>query len=121
MPQRQNTIRLETPDLQGEGSFVVLRRLSWERRQKAQELLADAAGGTLPRTAEDLTLTLGFLQSNRKFTEDLLLECVVAWNWVGDDGQALPLPKDGGLALLSEAEVQFLLLALQPSVEKTKN
>jgi hypothetical protein len=121
MPQRQNTLRLETPQLQGDGSFVTLRRLSWERQQEAQRLLAEGNGGTLPRDGAEMSVTAEFLRTNEAWTREILAESVINWNWVDDAGQPMPLPVDGGIPLLSLDEVLFLLRTLQPSREQQKN
>lgn len=122
MPKRQNTIRVAADEVQGEGAFVVLRRLPWARQQEAQRLLAQAAGGTLPNDPTAMSVTAAFLDVNEEFTRAVLRECVVAWNWVDDAGEALPLPHDeASIALLSGEEVQFIVRALQGAREELKN
>jgi len=114
MPERKNTFRVAADEVQGEGSWVDLRRLSWEQQRRAQRLLAEHAGGELPRDTTKVPLTVAFLEVNSEFTREMLASGVAAWNWVDDQGQALPLPAAGGMVLLSDQEVAFLVVALQP-------
>ncbi len=122
MPERKNVMTVQSPAVQGEGSWVKLRKLSWAKQQEGQRLLAEAAGGTLPSDATSLALTADFLAVNKAFTVELLLESVIAWNWVDDEGNDLPLPQDdAAIRLLSADEVQFLVKALQGRADDQKN
>jgi hypothetical protein len=121
MPERKRTFRVESVEVQGDGSFVILRKLSWVQRQEAQLLLAEAAGGELPQDKSKIRATTAFLTTNRDFTREMLGKAVERWNWVQDDGTAMPLPADGGMELLSEDEVLFLVRALQPKEDAGKN
>lgn len=69
MAERKNkrTFRVESDAVQGEGSYVVFKRLTWE------EVLA--------------------LPDNLKAGEAAAL-AVVEWNWVDDEGKPLPLPSE---------------------------
>ncbi len=113
MPERKNTFRAPTVEVQGADSWVELRRMSWERQQVAQVLLAEAAGGVLPREQAAVRLTAEFLRQNATFTRELLAECVVGWNWVDDAGEPLALPGAGGQ--LTTDEVMLLVRLIQGS------
>lgn len=114
MPQRQNVIRVETPEVMGEGSFVMLRSLEWGSNKELQKGLADANGGVLPRSEADISsITANFIEANDALTRKLICESVLKWNWVDDDGQELPLPQDGGIDKLSMREIAFLMQTLQ--------
>jgi hypothetical protein len=118
MAQRQGLVRVDSHEVQGEGSFVVVRKIGYAQKQAASRMLAEACGGKLPTNAAaaetGFEASTEFLQSNDRFTQDLLTENVVAWNWVDDEGQALPLPKDGGVVeQLTDEEVTFLVRTIQ--------
>lgn len=118
MAQRQGSVRVPSDDVQGEGSFVVVRKIGYAQKQLASRMLADACGGRLPRRPDEaeerFTASTEFLTGNDDFTRQLLTENVLAWNWVDDDGQALPLPRAGGvIERLTDDEVTFLARAIQ--------
>lgn len=122
MPRRNNMMRVASDEVQGEGSFVLLRRIRWETQQEAQLKLAEAAGGEIASDGQGVRVTTEFLQINADFTRDLLRQCVVDWNWVDDDEKALPKPSDpAALGMLNVDEVQFIVRALQPGRDELKN
>lgn len=122
MPKRQNTVKVDSAEVQGEGSYVVLRRMSWARQNEAQRLLAEAAGGQLPSDASEMKLSGAFIQTNAEYTRQLLSESVVEWNWVDDDEKPMPLPSAAGQTLdLSTDEVQFILTHLRGKPADLKN
>jgi hypothetical protein len=76
MPRRRNFIRAETPDVQGEDSYIVV---------------------TLPTTKDLKELVSLESDDNVRAFEsgaDLIRKHVREWNWVNDDGEPLPLPKE---------------------------
>ena len=91
MPQRQNQVTHKSDEVQGEGSFVVMHRLTFGQVQKFGPLLL----------------------SDEKYVEGvnaLLVACVAKWNWVDDEGQPLALPSEGlNLDILSNDEILFLI------------
>lgn len=121
MPKRLNTIRLESTEVQGEGSFVVLRRLDWKTAQHNNRALAELNNGVLPGVAERVTVTLALLDTNQQITDEMLRAAIIEWNWVDDAENPLPLPRDAGIGHLSDLEVQFLVRALQPRGDAAKN
>lgn len=122
MPRRNNLMRVASDAVQGEGSFVLLRRIRWETQQEAQLKLAEAAGGEIASDGQGVRVTTEFLQINADFTRDLLRQCVVDWNWVDDNEEPLPKPSDpAALGLLNVDEVQFIVRALQPGRDELKN
>ena len=106
-------MRVDSAEVQGEGSFVVVRKLGYAQRQTANRMMAEACGGTLPQKIEDadIAITSEFLAGNDAFTRELLMANVVAWNWVDDAGQPLPLPSADPAVIedLTEEEVTFLV------------
>lgn len=117
MAQRQGIIRVDSAEVQGDGSYVVVRKLRYAQRQQATRMMAAAFGGTLPQKLEgaDITLTSDFLAGNDAYTRDLLTANVIEWNWVDDTGKGLPLPstEPGVIERLTDDEVNFLARAIQ--------
>lgn len=92
MPQRQNAWTVRSEQVQGEGSFVVMRRLSFGEALRVGQLLKEGADGY--KEAVSLTVRAA----------------VVRWNWVDDEGKPLPPPGEGfDLDLLTDEEAAFLL------------
>lgn len=76
MPKRQNRIRAATPDVQGDDSYIVV---------------------TLPTTQElKAIIRLEDSDNVQAFESgaDLIRNHLKEWNWVDDDEEPLPLPKD---------------------------
>jgi len=104
MAKRNNRIRLDTTEVQGEGSFVVL---------------------TLPTLREVQSVLAKGGESLEAFQEssDVLSNHIKEWDWVDDDGNPLPLPKDEpGIAnALTTQEFKLLINTLFGSDEARKN
>src|SRR5512137_1897899 len=117
MAQRQGIIRVDASDVQGDGAYVVVRKLGYAQRQMATRMMADAFGGKLPQNlqGENITLTSEFLAGNDAYTRDLLTANIIEWNWVDDAGNALPVPsaEPGVIERLTDDEVNFLARAIQ--------
>jgi len=90
MPKRKSTNRIESEEVQGEGSYVIFRSLLVEEVRKARGIKDD-----------DDTFELGM---------DNITNHIVEWNWVDEDGEPLPLPSDdpGIMDKLTVDEVNFL-------------
>jgi len=101
MAQRKQSVRADTADAQGEGSYVVIRRL---KGVEAYEY-SDASA-----TLKDKPSAAAYWQ---------MVQClgrlVVGWNWVDDEGKPLPLPKDDPavLEMLSVDEINAIAEATQ--------
>ena len=127
MAQRQGIIRVDASDVQGDGAYVVVRKLGYAQRQMATRMMADAFGGKLPQNLQgtDITLTSEFLAGNDAYTRDLLTANVIEWNWVDDAGKALPVPSADPSVIerLTDDEVNFLARAIQggQTQAETKN
>ena len=90
MPQRLNQATHKSDEVQGEGSFVVLRRQTLGEETKHVALVRQGEVREAARSA--------------------ILACVLDWNWVDDEGRPLPLPSKGlDLDLLTDDEVGFLV------------
>jgi len=113
MPKRPDAIRhIETPDLQGEDSWVEIRRAKGRDLKKIIPMGARLRADDTP----DL--------EKYEFSEQRLRDLIVAWNWVGDDGKPLPLPRDQAdiTEELTEDELLFLIEQITgKSEEETGN
>lgn len=111
MPQRKAIRQVFTPEVQGEDSWVKVSRLKvgqWFALQGPE-----GANGAEPSQAEQVRRGL-----------KVLVEHVLGWNWVDDEGQPLPQPKDDPAVLeqLTDEEALCLLRVLQgPSEAQLKN
>jgi hypothetical protein len=92
MAQRQSTKRILSDQVQGEGSYVVLRAVPYGLITRRAKMDADDMGQML------------------EFNAEFLASVVVDWNWVDDAGEALPLPADDPTVLdrLVLPEFQFI-------------
>lgn len=117
MAQRQGIVRIDAAEVQGEGAYVVVRKLGYVQRQQATRMMADAFGGKLPQKLDsaEIAITSEFLAGNDAYTRQLLGENVIEWNWVDDAGKALPVPSADGSVIerLTDDEVTFLARVIQ--------
>lgn len=128
MPQRQGVVQVDASPVQGDGAWVRVRRMSYGQKQTATRLLAEACGGRVPRSRAEaesqVALTTEYLTEQDAFTQQLLVESVMAWNWVDDAGQPLPLPsaEPAVVLRLTDDEVTFLATAIRgEDAEAEKN
>lgn len=77
MPNRPNTVKVDSSGVQGEGSFVEFKRLTWGERQEIIKKIAELEGA-----------------SYRAFTVEFMIDQLISWNWVDHEGNALPMPKN---------------------------
>jgi len=90
MAQRQTVIKVPTPEIQGEGSYVEIQQMTVAEAQAYQERINSGI--------DDATLVT-----------EVLIKYVVGWDWVDENGDPLPLPSEKGdvMHLLSH-ELLFL-------------
>jgi hypothetical protein len=101
MPKRKQSVRADTADAQGEGSYVVIRRLRGTEAYEYSDASAALKDTPSAATYWQMVQCLGRL--------------VVGWNWVDDDGEPLPLPNDDPQVLetLSVDEINAIASATQ--------
>lgn len=104
MPRRQNRIRAETVDVQGDDSYIVV---------------------TLPTTQElKAIIRLEDGDNVQAFDSgaDLITRHVKEWNWVDDDEKPLPLPKDDPdvIGQLTAQEFRTVLDVMTGSIDGKK-
>ena len=96
MPQRQGTRRVDASAVQGDGAYVIVRKMPYGLAKEGRRLLEASASADV----------------QDEFTLRMFTDCVVEWNWVDDKGNPLPLPKDAGIAELTVEETSFLAGAI---------
>jgi len=114
MPVRQITRRIETPEVQGEDSWIVLRPMTvgeaLSLQQNAEKppslkvrLIARAK--KLFRIKEDSQRSRVYAESVKR-----ILSFVADWNWVDDHGESLPNPRSNPdmYKLLTNTEILAL-------------
>ena len=93
MAKRLNIITYPSDEVQGEGSFVKVRAITWGESKR-------------------LALAFEGMDMADKFSaaDEQVVRRVVEWNWVDDEGVVLPLPKDDPTVVdrLTDAERGFL-------------
>jgi hypothetical protein len=91
MPQRKNIQRFVSADIQGEDSWVEMSQLTVG---EARRINKDQG-----RPGADMEDVLPYYVKH-----------IYAWNWVDDDGEPLPLPKEDSEVIdrLTAAEFSFI-------------
>jgi len=114
MAKRRSIRRVDTEELQGEGSFVVVSAVKTKEIKKTRKLSLEAeqaqkAVNKLRKAGdediEDVESFDGFQAGL-----DMIQRHLVDWNWVDDDDVPLPKPKDHPEVVdeLSTDEVTYL-------------
>ena len=106
MAQRQATRTVKSDAVQGEGSYVILKKTKYG---EAKDLRSKAKDENVDEF---------------EFLREYFVHYIVDWDWVDDEGKRLPLPKDTPAVVddLNEDEIKFLSDALKgPSEESLKN
>jgi len=92
-PQRQNVQTYETTEVQGVGSYVKVRAMTFGQSRQMRKIREGM-------TDEDKV----------NWSEKIIKQHVIDWNWVDDDGNPLPLPSEDDALMdrLTIPEVAFL-------------
>lgn len=98
MARETSTVRVDSEDVQGEGSYVLLRRPNWKAMREALAVF-QAAGGDANEEYAGLMMI-----------DALLPGMIVEWNWTDEDGEALPLPSTDRTVLDDLEPIEGLLL-----------
>jgi len=84
---RQSTVKVDSSSVQGEGSYILWRRMTWGERKEVQK---QAQEGQLD--------SLG-----------LMIAHIAEWNWHDVDGNDLPLPtSEADFEQMYDEEITFL-------------
>lgn len=105
MPERQNRRRVPSPKVQGEDSWIEVTRLTVGEAREVQTKRGDPD--------VDAFVEVGKIYARH----------IVGWNWVDDDGDSLPLPKNDISVIDSLTDLEFTFIAeiLGGSEEERKN
>lgn len=134
MPSRQFR-RIETPELQGDDSFVLVRSISVEKARELRLAISEINSENEKAIKEfettndvilsederdDFLVTTGREDKVNKLMAGLLSTLIVQWNWVDDNNNPLPQPKDdpGVFAKLTTDEYLFVSSLLSGNSEK---
>lgn len=94
--KHKTVFKVDSEEVQGEGSFVIVRRMTWD---DAEYLFS-----------EENTET-----DQRAIAAEFLPKLIVDWDWVDDNDNPLPKPKEDPSVIkrLPLAELNFLLRAVE--------
>lgn len=103
-PKRQSVVRKDSAVVQGKGSFVQWRKLTWG---ESKEVMTER------EALKDNPIALA------EKMQSIIIDHVDDWNWVDDDGEPLPLPKNEpeGFDELNEDEITFLASLLNTDID----
>lgn len=123
MAKRQNVQRIDSEVVQGEGSWVDIKRPTHGERKA----LLIRSSKYIDRVKPDGTFDTSDLSKNdllelNEFGTMLLVEMVVGWDWVDDDGDPLPQVQDKPAVfdLLTDQEMAFLNQHVTPALDEKK-
>jgi len=107
-PQRQSIVTFDSTEVQGEGSWIKVRMITHGEGKAFQRQYSDVMGGIDKVPFERR-------QEFQQASDALVVSQVFDWNWVDDNGEPLPLPKDEPSVVdaLTEFEHRFIGQSLQ--------
>jgi hypothetical protein len=108
MPKRKTTRRkFPSTEVQGADSWIVIKMPTWGELKELKRLLSQAD--------EDDDAA----QAASEAHERMMIEKILDWNWVDDDGNLLPLPSENAAVLnaLTGDEMIFIAEALRGDIE----
>lgn len=128
---RRSVHRYETEAVQGEGSWVEVKRMTLGEskavQHKSQKLAAKVAKMKAAAVAagdDEALLAAGIYEQNEgwKAGLEMFATKVVGWNWLDDDGNPLPLPRENPDVLdeLTDEEIALISELIVGDVEARK-
>lgn len=94
MSTRKSTFQVSSDVVQGEGSYVLFHQLSFGTVMEAVQKQGATANPA----------------SDKEFTQKLLRDAIIEWNWVDDSGAPLPTPAKGlAIENLLTSEIMWLV------------
>ena len=131
MPKRQNVVKVFTESVQGDDSYVIVRKLTVG---EAREVLRDrqrrnkSAMKRMSEAGQDREMTKEMIDGetadeNMTWAINRFKDHIREWNWVDDDGKPLPQIKDDPsvVDVLNLDEMRVLSNALGASEDEAKN
>lgn len=105
---RVTSYRVDTKDLQGEGSFVVFRRLGWKSAREVRKFIM--LGNVRERPDLSVDEIEKRIAEEERLTSDCVLNGILEWNWEDEHGKPIAIPtKMSDLDDLTADEVTFLI------------
>ena len=127
MPERLSTRTFDASSVQGEGAILVLRGatvgevLGNRRAAEARNTARYRFGRWLGRLFRRAPSPVDQMRDNMRYYAGH----VRSWNWVGDDGEPLPLPADDPSVIerLTTDEMAFIIACVngERQTEEQKN
>ena len=131
MPKRKSVIEFACDEVQGEGSFVKLRVLTYaESREMLRELRTRRKQRRIQYHADREEFgdkdSLYELEMTPEEMDEMVgdyVDHIVEWNWVDDDDKPLPQPGavEDLLVILNQNEIRFLGEKLAEGKGDSKN
>lgn len=115
MPRRQSIRRVASEAVQGEDSYIIVRKMTVGEHTRHLALVADAQQAQADGDSQRITAIESEMTG-------LLASCVRGWNWVDDDDEPLPSPAEDEdvLQALTLDEVEFIVNAIRGNVDSEK-
>jgi hypothetical protein len=103
--------RIDTTDLQGEGSYILLKPVSYKVAKEARYfMIVGDVKGRVDMTDDQKD---AHMKRESELTEEMIFNSVIGWNWQDENGVDLPLPrKSEDLDLLTADEVGFIVTSI---------
>ena len=115
---RQATRKVKSDSVQGSGSYVIVRKITWEQQKELDEQRLGMQQDASEMTREQREA----LYANM---EDLLANQIAEWNWTDEKDKPLPLPSEDPSVWddMTDDEMSFLMGALSSGdrQERRKN
>lgn len=116
MPQRQITRRVETPEIQGEDSWIALRPMTVGealRLQRGAEKMPGLGKRFIALVKRLFRIKENSYPKSRAYESSMkrILAFVADWNWVDDRGEPLPNPRQNPDVVKHLTNTEVLALA----------
>lgn len=141
MPSRLSIKTLPTPEIQGDDSYIKYRPVTIEEARELRTKVTEvqnlqnkalteyavsqnkAVADLTDEEKETAYETSGLTDDLLNFADKQLSKFILEWNWVDDDGNPLPQPKDDYTVMgkLYTHEYSFIMSLFNPDENRAKN